>query len=469
MTNPLLQLADAGQSVWLDFIERKILKNGEFKRLIDEDGLKGVTSNPSIFEKAIGESSDYDASIAAALETRDADPAALFDSVAIADIQAACDLLRPVYDRLEGRDGFASLEVSPYLAMQTDATVAEARRLWHAVDRPNLMIKVPGTSAGAPAIGELIGEGINVNVTLLFGLGAYLEVAEAHLGGLELFQKKGGDVSKIAGVASFFVSRIDTQIDSAIDARIRAGEDPAGELAAIKGKVAIANAKVAYQRWLEMMKTPRWQAMTAAGARPQRLLWASTGTKNPDYSDVLYIEELIGPETVNTVPPKTMDAFRDHGRVRQTVTEGVDEAQAILSTVEQYGLDLNGVTTKLVADGVTQFADAADKLYGAVAKKRTQALGDRENRQAIKLSADLGGPVDEARERARSEGWTRRLWAGDASLWTNADEAQWLGWLDAAKGGAVDVSALEAFQGEVAQAGFIHAVVLGMGGSSLGP
>jgi transaldolase/glucose-6-phosphate isomerase len=469
MTNPLLQLGDAGQAVWLDFIERRILDDGGFQRLIDHDGLKGVTSNPSIFEKAIGESDDYDAPIKAALAKGDADAAALFDALAIADIQAACDQLRPVYDRLRSGDGYASIEVSPCLAMDTEASIAEARRLWRAVNRPNLMIKIPGTKPGVPAIRQLIGEGINVNVTLLFGLDAYLAVAEAHLAGLEALKAGGGDVAKIGGVASFFVSRIDTQIDNRIDARVKAGDADAAALEALKGRVAIANAKIAYQRWLEMMKGPRWQAMTAAGARPQRLLWASTGTKNPAYSDVLYIEALIGPDTVNTVPPKTMDAFRDHGRVAETLTQSVDEAKAVLAAAERLGLGLQDVTDRLVDDGVKLFADAADKLYAAVASKRSAALGSRQNAQAIRLSADLEEPVQAARDRASDEGWARRLWAGDASLWTKTDEAAWMGWLAAAHGETVDVAALEAFRGEVADAGFIHAVVLGMGGSSLGP
>jgi len=469
MTNPLNQLCQSGQAVWLDFIERKILQNGEFKRLIDDDDLRGVTSNPSIFEKAIGEGDEYDAAVKAALERGDADPAALFDDLAIADIRAACDQLRPVYDRLKGQDGYASLEVSPYLAMDTEATVAEARRLWHAVERPNLMIKVPGTKAGPAAIRQLIGEGINVNVTLLFGIQAYLDVAEAHLAGLEALKAAGGDVSKIGGVASFFVSRIDTQIDNAIEARIKAGDPASAELKGLAGKVAIANAKIAYRRWLEMMAGPRWKAMTAAGARPQRLLWASTGTKNPAYSDVLYIENLIGPDTVNTIPPKTMDAFRDHGRVAPTLAEGLAEAEAVLGAAKRLGLDLDGVTDRLVADGVKSFEDAADKLYAAVAKKRAAALGDKQNGQSIKLSSDIAAAVDQAKETARADGWARRLWSRHADLWTGADEGQWLGWLDAAEGKSVDLAALEAFQAEVREAGFIHAIVLGMGGSSLGP
>jgi transaldolase / glucose-6-phosphate isomerase len=470
MTNPLLQLSEAGQAVWLDFIERKILADGAFRRLIDEDGLKGVTSNPSIFEKAIGDSRDYDAPLKAFVEGADGETAEVFEHLAIADIQAAADQLRGVYDRLGGRDGFVSLEVSPYLAMQTEATIAEARKLWAAVDRPNLMIKVPGTGPGVPAIRRLIAEGINVNVTLLFSLQSYLDVAEAHLAGLEARLAAGQDIARIAGVASFFVSRIDTQIDDAIDKRLKAGAgaDEAA-LRRVRGQVAIANAKVAYQRYLQMIASPRWKALAAAGAAPQRLLWASTGTKNPDYSDVLYIEALIGPDTVNTMPPKTLEAFRDHGKVRASLTEDVDGARAVLADAERLGLDLGGVTARLVDDGVRQFAEAADKLFGAVAAKRIAVLGEALNSQSITLSEDLKGPVKAAADNARAYGWPRRLWARDAHLWTCSDEAQWLGWLPAALGEQVELAALEALQAEVRQAGFIHAVLLGMGGSSLGP
>ena len=470
MTNPLLQLGEAGQAVCLDFLNQKILENGELQQLIDQDGIKGLTSNPSIFEKSIGEGDDYDARLKAALDKADAEVIDLYEGVAIADIQAAADRFRPVYDRLHGRDGYVSLEVSPYLAMDTQATIAEARRLWRAVDRPNLMVKVPGTAPGVPAIRQLIGEGININVTLLFSIDAYLAVADAHMGGLEALKARGGDVSRVHGVASFFVSRIDGKIDKEIDQRLQAGAGGrADELKRLRGKVAIANAKIAYQRYLEMVQSPRWKALADAGAAPQRLLWASTGTKDPAYSDVLYVESLIGADTVNTAPPKTIDAFRDHGRVQPALTEGVDEAREVLASADRLGLDLNGVTSALVVDGVEQFATAFDKLLGAVADKRAKILGDRLNLQSMTLPADLQAAVDDVLERARAEGWVRRLWARDASLWTKAGEDAWLGWLDAGEGETVDQVALSAFRAEIKATGFGHALLMGMGGSSLAP
>jgi transaldolase / glucose-6-phosphate isomerase len=369
MTNPLLQLGEAGQAVWLDFIDRKILETGGLKRLIAEDGLKGVTSNPAIFEKAMGEGADYDDRIRTLLAQGVTEAAAVCEHLAIADIQDAADQLRPVFDATNGADGFVSLEVSPYLALDAEGTITEARRLWRTVGRPNLMVKVPGTEAARQAIRTLVGEGININVTLLFALKAYLAVADAHISGLEAFKAGGGDLGKAAGVASFFVSRIDTQIDKKIDQRVAVGDSEADRLKALRGKVAIANAKVAYQEYLKLIETPRWEALAAAGARPQRLLWASTGTKDPAYSDVLYVETLIGPDTVNTMPPKTMDAFREHGRVARTLTQDAPEAERVLAEVERLGLDLEGVTRDLVTDGVKQFADAADKLLAAVRKK----------------------------------------------------------------------------------------------------
>jgi transaldolase / glucose-6-phosphate isomerase len=301
------------------------LKSGGLKKLIDEDGLRGVTSNPSIFEKAIGHGDDYDELIAAAERARDLDPGALFEELAIRDIQEGADTLSPVYEQTQRRDGFISIEVSPYLAMQTHETIEEARRLARNVGRRNLMVKVPATKPGLPAIRTLIGEGINVNITLLFSQKVYAEVADAYISGLEDFVAKGGDPHKVASVASFFVSRIDTLVDDALDKTIAATNDPSEKqrLAGLKGKVAVANAKLAYQLYQRVFTDERWQRLAQQGAQTQRLLWASTGTKNPAYSDVLYVEELIGPDTVNTMPPATMDAFRDHGRLRSSLDEDV--------------------------------------------------------------------------------------------------------------------------------------------------
>src|SRR5258705_7646416 len=309
--NPVKALENHGQAVWLDFLARGFVARGDLKKLIDTDGVKGVTSNPSIFEKAIGSSDEYDGAIGSALKKGDRSVADLFEGLAVEDIQNAADVLRPVYDRLNGEDGFVSLEVSPYLAMDTRGTIAEAERLWKDVKRKNLMVKVPATDEGLPAIEHLIGEGISINITLLFSQKVYRKVVEAYLKGLEKYVGKGGDPSHVASVASFFVSRIDTLVDKQLDEKIARANDPSEKerLATLKGKIAIANAKMAYQDYKRLFSGARWQKLAAKGAKPQRLLWASTGTKNKDYSDVLYVEELIGPNTVNTGPPATLDAF----------------------------------------------------------------------------------------------------------------------------------------------------------------
>jgi transaldolase/glucose-6-phosphate isomerase len=469
MTNSLKALGEAGQAPWLDYLHRKIMQDGELERRITEDGLRGLTSNPSIFEKAIGEGDAYDDVLEALMAKGDLDVVDLYEGLAIADIQAAADQMRPVWEALHGADGYVSLEVSPYLGLDTEGTLAEARRLWRAVDRPNVMIKVPGTAPGIPAIRQLISEGVNINVTLLFGLAAYDQVAEAYIAGLEAMKAAGGDVSKVHSVASFFVSRIDTAIDSAIDKRLEAaaGAD-ADALKAIRGKVAIANAKLAYQHYLQVADSPRWKALAAAGAAPQRLLWASTGAKDPAYSDVLYVDQLIGPDTVNTMPPATMDAFRDHGAVAPTLTDDVEGARHTLAEAERLGLDLDAVTTRLVEEGVTKFSDAFDTLLGAVATKRTKILGARQNAQWIKA-----GPLETAAaaavETAARDGWARRLWRKDPTLWKGGDADKWLGWLDAAKAGCVDLTGLEGLGEAVRTRAFSHAVLLGMGGSSLGP
>ena len=361
-----------GQSIWLDYIRRDLLAGGGLQRLIDEDGLGGLTSNPAIFEKAIGGSADYDDALAVLVAQGVTEPAALFEALAIEDIRQAADLLRPVYDASRGEDGYVSLEVSPRLSADAEQTAAEGRRLWQAVGRPNLMIKVPGTPQGGSAIRQLISEGINVNVTLLFSRAAYLAVAEAYLAGLEALQQADGRLADVASVASFFISRIDAAMDAQIAERLQRAADPleSQALQALVGKIAIANAKLAYQDYKALCGGTRWQSLEKLGARPQRLLWASTGTKNPQYRDTLYVEELIGPQTVNTIPPATMDAFRDHGEVRASLEQQLDQAEAVMAEVERLGLPLQAVTDRLVAEGVQLFVEADDKLMAAVAAKR---------------------------------------------------------------------------------------------------
>ena len=380
--NPLKALSEHGQSVWLDFIQRKLLTGGELKRLVEEDGLKGVTSNPAIFEKAIADSDDYDDVIAKMGGGGSADPKEVYEAIATRDIQDAADVLRPVYDETGRRDGYVSLEVSPYLAHDTEGTVAEARRLWNTVARDNLMIKVPGTPEGVPAIEQLIGEGISVNVTLLFAREAYEQVAQAYIRGLARAAADGLDVGRIASVASFFISRIDSLVDGALDKRLEDADGEAGKerLRALKGKVAIANAKLTYKRYKEILQGEGWQALVGKGARPQRLLWASTSTKNPDYPDVLYVDELIGEDTVNTIPPATLDAFRDHGRTRNSLEEDVEAAAGTMEALERAGVSMEEVTDKLLEDGVRLFAEAFDKLLAAVEEECRKAAGGGDGR-----------------------------------------------------------------------------------------
>ena len=374
--NPLESLHDHGQAVWLDFLARRFITEGGLKKLVEGDGLTGVTSNPTIFNKAIAGSADYDSSLKTA---GDFDIMTLYERLAIEDIQHAADVLRPAYEATKRADGYVSLEVSPYLAMSTEATVAEARRLSNAVSRDNVMIKVPATKPGLPAIRQLIGEGINVNITLLFSQQVYEEVVEAYLAGVEHLVAQGGDPSKIASVASFFVSRIDQSVDKLIDEGLRQTNDAdkRADLTGLRGKIAIANAKLAYQRYKRLFAGARWEKLRAEGARVQRLLWASTGTKNPAYSDVLYIEGLIAPETISTMPPATMDAFRDHGRVQPTLEENIEQARQVMATLEKSGISIDSVTAKLVEEGVQIFANAFDKLLDAVARKRVALLGEK--------------------------------------------------------------------------------------------
>ncbi len=439
------------------------------KKLIETDGVKGVTSNPAIFEKAIGSSDEYDGDIAKALKKGDRSVADLFEAVAVEDIQNAADVLRGVYDATRGGDGFVSLEVSPYLANDTKGTIAEAQRLWKDVKRKNLMVKVPATAEGLPAIEALIGEGISINITLLFSQEVYRQVAEAYLAGLEKYVAKGGDPSHVASVASFFVSRIDSAVDKQLEEKMAKANDPTEKerLANLMGQVAIANAKMAYQDYKKLFSGARWERLAAKGAKPQRLLWASTGTKNKEYSDVLYVEELIGPNTVNTVPPATLDAFRDHGKVRNSLEEDVEDAARVLEELERTGISLDAITAELVIDGVKLFADAADKLYGAVAYKRATSLGGGIDGQKLSLGDELGKTVAKNSEAWRASAKIRKLWQKDKSVWTGDDENKWLGWLDSPA--AADIADYEDYAQRVKGQNFTDAVVLGMGGSSLGP
>jgi transaldolase/glucose-6-phosphate isomerase len=467
--NPVKALQDHGQAVWLDFLSRGFIADGGLKKLVDDDGLRGVTSNPSIFENAIGRTNEYDDAIRQMLQSHDYSPGQVFEKLAVDDIRSATDVLRPVFDATHGADGFVSIEVSPFLATDTQGTIEEAKRLWREVNRKNLLIKVPATSEGLPAIHDLTADGINVNITLLFAQQVYEQVVEAYLSGLEALAAKGGEISRIASVASFFVSRIDTEVDKLLDEKIARANDPdeKARLATLKGKIAIANAKLAYQRYLRLFAGERWHALAANGAKPQRLLWASTGTKNKAYSDVLYVEELIGPNTINTMPLATIEAFRDHGKLRDTLQADVAEAQRVLGELDRAGVSLQAVTDKLIRDGVRLFADAADKLFSAVAKKRIEILGDTIDRQNFVLDQQLKKRVDEIADEWRTRGNVRRLWRRDKSLWTNSDEDRWLGWLDPIDD--AEIAEYAAFAGEISRENFKDAVLLGMGGSSLGP
>ena len=371
MVNTIRQANQLGQSIWYDNIGRGMIESGELQQLIDL-GVSGLTANPSIFEKAISGSSDYDdALLRLASEGKSVNE--IYETLAMSDIRAAADLLRPAYDASGGADGYASLEVNPHLAGDTAGTVAEARRFFHELDRPNVLIKVPATPEGIPAIRQLIGDGVNVNVTLIFSLDAYLQVQEAYVSGLEDLAGRGGDVSRVASVASFFVSRVDTAVDNAL-AGLSAPNGNGAGFANLMGQAAVANAKLAYQAFQDTFGSERFARLREQGARVQRPLWASTGTKNPEYSDVLYVDTLLGPDTVNTMPDATMEAFLDHGRAALTVTEGVTEAAASLDGVAAAGVSLDEITAQLLADGVKAFADSFDLLMDNIERKRSQLL-----------------------------------------------------------------------------------------------
>jgi transaldolase/glucose-6-phosphate isomerase len=470
--NPLLQLQKYGQSVWLDFIRRNLITSGELKRLIDNDGLRGVTSNPSIFEKAITGSTDY-SDFLEQLHKQNLSAKDIFERIAIRDIQDSADMLRPVYQSTNRRDGYVSMEVSPTLARDTQGTIAEARRLWKALNRENVMIKVPGTPEGVPAVRQLTSEGINVNITLLFGQEAHVQVAQAFIDGLEALKAAGKDVSRMASVASFFVSRIDSLVDSTISARLKNSSNPQETdlLRGLLGKVAIANAKQAYRKYDELFSSARWKTLAAQGAQTQRLLWASTSTKNPSYRDVLYVEELIGPDTVNTIPPATMDAFRDHGQVKRTLDQDLRAADKTMADLAKAGISMQEIADKLVEDGIQLFKDAFTKLLAAVDLKKTEPSLAKPKVQC--QYSDFPAPIKQAVD-ATLEDWQKndkvnRLWKGDKSLWTNDDEDKWLGWLHVAEDQAAHLQNLSEAAADAARAGFAHVLLLGMGGSSLCP
>lgn len=454
----LHELAGLGQAVWFDYIRRSFLEAGDLKALVDQ-GVRGVTSNPSIFEKAIAGSADYDADLGR-LVRQGLSVEELYEHLAIDDIRRAAKVLRRVYAETDGLDGYVSLEVSPALAHDTEGTVAQARRLFGTLALPNAMIKVPATAAGIPAVRTLIGEGVNVNVTLIFSVAQYEAVAEAYLAGLERLASTGANLARVASVASFFVSRLDTALDPELEARGRP------ELC---GKAAVDNARCAYARFSELFQGPRWEALAARGARVQRPLWASTGTKNPAYPDTLYVDELIGPHTVNTVPPATLQAFLEHGRVERTVDRDPGSSRARLAELRDLGIDLGAVTGRLLAEGVAAFAASFDALLGSIEEKRGR-LGAPREAVCFRLGA-YREAVDRVWEDLRRERVIHRIWEHDHTVWKPdpAEIANRLGWLRAPQEMRGATAPFRDFARSVAAEGFTHALLLGMGGSSLAP
>ena len=489
---------ELGQSIWYDNIRRSVITSGELRRLMDQDAVVGVTSNPTIFEKAIDGGTDYDAAIKSLVSRGVTEGKSVFEALAIEDIQAAADILRPIYDRTRGHDGFISLEVSPGAAHSTRETIAEARRLWQRVNRPNVMIKIPATAEGIPAIEHMIYEGVNINVTLIFALDVYARVAQAYIRGLELRQQEGQPLEGIASVASFFVSRVDTAVDALLDEQIGATSDQArqAELRDLKGKSAIANAKLAYAAYKDIFRSERFERLRAAGATTQRCLWASTSTKNPDYPDVMYVEELIGPETVNTAPPQTIVAFQDHGVARATLEDDLDGAQQAMRRLETVGVDMGAVTKQLEVDGVKSFADSYDTLIASTEEKirrlrqqaptavpATNATPPVAASAAVATGASLASrqkatlwalqpEVEAALDRADRDHVAERVWKKDPTLW-KTDPAQQseitnrLGWLTVMEQMSDNLARLDDLREDVRRAGFTHCVLLGMGGSSL--
>ncbi len=448
-----------GQSPWIDSIDRVLIRSGKLHELVHHHGLRGLTSNPTIFEKAMTQSDAYDLQFESLLAQGDWEVKALYEELAIADIQSAADVLRPVYDRARGQDGFASFEVAPSLARDTRRTIDEARAFWKKLNRPNVMIKVPGTEEGVPAVRALIADGINVNITLLFSRDMYRRVAQAYLEGLEDRLAAGKSIDRIASVASFFVSRIDSLVDKKLGER---GKE-------LQGKVAIANAKLAYVFFREMIESDRWKKLAAAGAQAQRLLWASTSTKNPKYRDVLYIEELIGRDTVNTMPPATMQAFEDHGVLRESLVEDIEGAKQVLENLSKLGISLDEVTDQLTVDAIRLFSEPFDSLMLSLERKKRRSVRNGINPLSLRLPIMDMTLVGETLKEWKTSGKVRRLWAHDPSLWTGKDESKWLGWLGAVDAALEQLKELAQCRAEIDTGGVHEIVLLGMGGSSLAP
>jgi transaldolase/glucose-6-phosphate isomerase len=491
-TNRLQEVSNLGQSIWYDNIRRGLIQSGDLQRLIDEDAVVGVTSNPTIFEKAIDGGSDYDDQMRTLVDQGITDPGQIFEALAIRDIQMAADVLRPIYDRTSGGDGFISLEVSPGAANDTKRTIAEARHLHQLADRPNVMIKIPATAEGIPAIEQMIYEGVNINVTLIFSLDVYAQVADAYIKGLENRLKEGLPVQGVHSVASFFVSRVDTLVDKLLDGKIAATSDPSQQeaLRALQGKAAIANARIAYRKYKEIFSSARFEALRQHGATTQRCLWASTSTKNPAYRDVLYVEQLIGPETIDTMPPQTIVAFQDHGEAHVTIEDDIDGQQELLRQIEAAGLLMADVTKQLEIEGVKQFADSFEKLIestrqkterlrvsstddAAASQKPATTAPNMATRQRASLGA-LQSAIDAALTRADAEHYEQRVWKKDPALWkpNPADQHEIvdrLGWLTVMDQMRDALPRLHELRDDVRAAGFTHAVLLGMGGSSLAP
>ena len=464
MIRPLKRLRRYGQSVWYDNIRRDMLTNGELGLLIRQ-GVLGITSNPTIFEKAIASSVDYDAALRD-LARQGAGLHETYEALVLADIAAAADLLRPVYVRTQGRDGYVSIEVRPTLAHDTAGTISEARRLFAALSRPNIMIKVPATPEGIPAVADLIADGVNVNVTLIFSIAAYERVTDAYLSGLEHRAAAGGNLSLISSVASFFVSRVDTSVDRQLETLIAAGRS---DLQPLLGKAAVANAKLAYQRFEQIFGSPRFAALRAKGANVQRPLWASTGTKNPQYSDVLYVDELIGPDTVNTIPPATLAAFEDHGHPAPTLRKNVRQARQVVVDLAAAGIDMEKVTDELLAEGVKSFVDSFEKLMANLSSKRKTLLLDVRGRVAALGGADSA--LATALARVERQKLAQRIWARDHTVWKNVptEISDRLGWLTVETTMREHSGELATFAEDVRRAGYRDIVLLGMGGSSLAP